>query len=504
MSSLAQRFPVQPDDRVALILPGRQVTYGELGETVGSVRGGLAEAGLVVGDRVMLIAGNSETFVVTYVACLSAGLVTVPVNPVAPGEELAGEIERCRPRAVVYDQAGADAWSQLDEATVASVEIVIPALDSGHHPHAASPWAPGVDVDDDDTAVLLFTSGTAGTPRPAILTHGNLASSMDAVLSLGLPLAGHDHVALAIIPLFHVFGLNLVVNLGLVIGATLVLEEYQSPQRSAALVAEHGVTVVSGPPTLWSALLADEGIDDGALATVQFAVSGAAPLDPAIARAVTTRFGVTISEGYGLTETSGIVSSALGLAPVFGSVGQPFPGIEIRLLDEDGADVFIGDAGEVFVRGPMVSPGYFEDPEATKRTRTGDGWLITGDLAVVDDAGHLAIVDRLKDLIIVSGFNVHPAEIERALVAHDDIEVAAVVGEADPKMGERPVAHVVLRDGAVLSEDDVVEHCRSRLARYKAPRRVVFADAIPTGLGGKIRRSALSGQVDSTGHDRSS
>lgn len=491
MSSLAHRFPVQSDDRVALILPDREVTYGELGETVGAVRGGLAKAGLVVGDRVMLIAGNSETFVVTYLACLSAGLVTVPVNPIAPGEELKGEIERCQPKAVVFDAVGAGAWAQLDAATIASISIAAGPREDGRHPFAGE-WAPGIEVEDDDIAVLLFTSGTAGTPRPAILTHGNLASSIDAVLSLGLPLAGHDHVALAVIPLFHVFGLNLVVNLGLAIGAKLVLEDHQSPQRSAALVAEHGVTVVSGPPTLWLALLADASIDDRSLATVQFAVSGASSLDPSIAQAVSDRFGVVISEGYGLTETSGIVSSALGLEPIFGSVGQPFPGIEVRLLDEAGADVFIGDPGEVFVRGPMVSPGYFGDAEATKRTRTEDGWLITGDLAVVDEQGRLAIVDRLKDLIIVSGFNVHPAEIERVLTAHEAIEAAAVVGEDDPVMGERPVAHVVLRDGVTLTEDDIIEHCRAHLARYKAPRRVVFADVIPTGLGGKIRRSALT------------
>lgn len=491
MSSLAHRFPVQPDDRVALILPDREVTYGELGETVGAVRGGLADAGLVVGDRVMLIAGNSEIFVVTYLACLSAGLVTVPVNPIAPGEELKGEIERCQPKAVVFDEVGAGSWGQLDAAVTASISVAVGPREDGAHPLAGE-WSPGVEVDEDDVAVLLFTSGTAGTPRPAILTHGNLASSIDSVLSLGLPLAGHDHVALAVIPLFHVFGLNLVVNLGLAIGATLVLEDHQSPQRSAALVAEHGVTVVSGPPTLWLALLADETIADDALSTVQFAVSGASSLDPTIAQAVVDRFGVVISEGYGLTETSGIVSSALGLEPIFGSVGQPFPGIEVRLLDESGADVFIGDAGEVFVRGPMVSPGYFGDDEATKRTRTEDGWLITGDLAVVDEQGRLAIVDRLKDLIIVSGFNVHPAEIERVLTSHEAIEAAAVVGEADPVMGERPVAHVVLREGSTLGEDDVIEHCRVHLARYKAPRRVVFADVIPTGLGGKVRRSALA------------
>lgn len=493
MSSLASLFPVQPDDRVALILPDRDVTYGELGETVGSVRGGLAASGLVKGDRVLLIAGNSEIFVLTYIACLTAGLVTVPVNPLSPAAELAGEIERCRPKAVVFDQTGRAAWSELDDATTSSIAVVAGPLEDGSHPLATAAWVPGDDVDDDDTAVLLFTSGTAGTPRPAILTHGNLSSSMEAVLSLGLPLVGHDHVALAVIPLFHVFGLNLVVNLGLVIGASLVLENHQSPQRSAALVAKHDVTVVSGPPTFWSALLAVDAVDDAAFASVQFAVSGAAPLDPSIAHAVQDRFEISISEGYGLTETSGIVSTSLGLEPIFGSVGAPFPGVEVRLLDDAGADVFIGDAGEVFVRGPMVSPGYFDDVEATQRTRTADGWLITGDLAVVDDQGHLAIVDRLKDLIIVSGFNVHPAEVERILLSHEAIEAAAVVGEPDAVMGERPVAHVVVRAGQTLTAEQVIEHCRGRLARYKAPRRVVFTTTIPTGPSGKVRRNALTG-----------
>lgn len=491
MTNLAHRFPVQPDDRPVLLLPDRQITYGELGETVGRARGGLAAAGLTPGDRVLLVAGNSEAFVVAYLGCLSSGLVAVPVNPAAPPEELAGEIAQCQPHAAIIDSTGTEAWDGLAVSITEPIAHVFRAGPDGQLPFLDHEWAPGVDVADDAPAVLLFTSGTAGTPRPAILTHGNLAASLDAVLSLGLPLLGRDHVALAVVPLFHVFGLNLVLNLGLVIGASLVLEDHHSAQRCAELMAEHRVTVVTGPPTLWTSFLAADDLQPDAFAAVQFAVSGAAALDPGVARQVENRFGVRIAEGYGLTETSGIVASGLGLDVPFGSVGELFPGVEARLLDEFGDDVLVGDAGEIFVRGPMVSPGYFNDPDTTARTRSADGWLITGDLAVVDDDGRLAIVDRLKDLIIVSGFNVHPAEIERVLRSHDDIAAAAVVGQPDAATGERPIAHVVLRPGASLAERDVVEFCQSRLARYKAPARVVFADAIPTGLGGKIRRSAL-------------
>lgn len=499
MSNLAARFPVQPDDRVALIIGERRITYGELGQMTGSVRGGFAAAGLEPGHRVMMIGGNSEIALVTYLACLSSGLVTVPINPLSPPSEMNSEIERCQPHAVVLDDLGFDAWQRLEPDAQARAPIVLaPPGPGASHPLVDAPWVPGVEVAADEPAVLLFTSGTAGTPRPAILTHRNLAASMDAVLSLALPLAGHDHVVLAVVPLFHVFGLNLVVNLGLTIGATLVLEDHHGPERTAQLAALHGVTVVSGPPTLWASLLASASVPDNAFDTVQFAVSGAAPLDPSVARAIGDRFGLTICEGYGLTETSGLVCSALGLDTTFGSVGRPFPGVEVRLVDQAGDDVLIGDAGEVLVRGPMVSPGYFGDDIATARTRTDDDWLITGDLAVVDDGGELAIVGRAKDLIIVSGFNVHPAEIERVIAGHEAVDLVAVVAEPDELTGEHPVAHVVLHPGSSVSEAELIGLCHDHLARYKTPKAIVFTNSIPTGLGGKLRRSAL-GAASSSG-----
>lgn len=509
MTNVAVRFRVPNDDRIALIAGDRITSYGELAELVGEVRGGFGDAGLIVGDRVMLIAGNNEVFVATHLACLSSGLVIVPVNPRSPVAELRAAVARCRPAAVVADIEGAASWRAVPDDVRIAVRHEFCAIDH-RHPLAGSSWVPGVDVDDDHPAALLFTSGTAGTPRPAILTHRNLTASLDAMLSLGLPLIGDDdaaaasHTILAVVPLHHVMGLHLILDLGVTIGATIVLAEHRSGSTTAELIRTHQVTLVSGPPTLWRSFVDDAEVEPEQFRSVRFAVSGAAPLDPRLAVQVQDQLGIRIAEGYGLTETSGLAATALGVSPPadHGSVGPPFPGVEIRLVDSSGNDAFIGDPGEVWIRGPMVSPGYFDDAEATARTRTADGWLITGDLAVVDDGGMLSIVDRVKDLIIVSGFNVHPAEVERVLAVHELVDAVAVVGEADDVTGERPIAHVVLEPRVASAgpgetdRDDIegmlLEHCRSHLVRYKVPSRIVFTDVIPTGLGGKLRRSELA------------
>jgi long-chain acyl-CoA synthetase len=221
------------------------------------------------------------------------------------------------------------------------------------------------------------------------------------------------------------------------------------------------------------------------------AVSGAAKLPEEVAVAFEQRFGVKVAEGYGLTEASPIVTSSVGDEPRYGSIGVPIPGLEVRLVDGEGHDALAGDPGEIWVRGPNVFAGYWNDAQATARVRTADGWLRTGDVAVSDDDGYLYLVDRAKDLIIVSGFNVYPAEVEEALVAHPGIAEAAVVGEPHPHTGEAVRAYVVPRPGVDLEEDEIVEFVARRLARYKCPSSVVVAEEIPRGLGGKTLRRAL-------------
>jgi long-chain acyl-CoA synthetase len=355
---------------------------------------------------------------------------------------------------------------------------------------------------------MLLTSGTAGSPRPAILTHGNLGASLDSMFSLPIDLRAAHHVVLAVIPLFHVFGLNAVVHLALAAGSTLVLDDVATPARVAELVGRHRVTVLAGPPTLWRALAASAEARADQFRSVQLAVSGAAKLPPDVRLAVLERLEVEVAEGYGLTETCAVAATAAGSAAPAGTVGRLLPGVEARIVDEDGADVLVGDPGELWLRGPMISPGYFSaGPEASSEAgvdsgsggaaggevepRTADGWLRTGDVAVVDDGGNLSIVDRIKDVVIVSGFNVFPGEVETALRSHPDVAEAGVVGRPDPATGEALVAHVVPVAGRSVEVEDLIEHCRHQLARYKVPRRIELRSELPVGIAGKVRRRLL-------------
>jgi long-chain acyl-CoA synthetase len=355
---------------------------------------------------------------------------------------------------------------------------------------------------DDDLAVLLFTSGTAGLPRAAMLTHGNLRANIDqirATTESGAvdPAAGPataDDVALGVIPLFHIFGLNAVLGLALTVGATVVLVERFDPPAALALLAEHGITVVSGVPTMWRAWADLPPPDSGGanpMASVRLGVSGAAALDPELRRAIAARYGVVLAEGYGLTEASPVVTSGVGREAPDGSIGLPLPGVLVRLIDRFGEDALVGDPGEVWVKGPNVFTGYWDDAEATRAALTEDGWLRTGDLAVVDDDGFLWLVDRAKDLIIVSGFNVVPAEVEAVLMGHPDVSEAAVVSVPDARSGEAVKAFVVPVAGAHVDEAAIVDHAARHLARYKCPSIVTVVDELPHGVTGKLLRRQL-------------
>jgi long-chain acyl-CoA synthetase len=350
------------------------------------------------------------------------------------------------------------------------------------------------DVDAADPAVLLFTSGTAGAPKPAILTHGSLRANLDQVQRHpGLALRADD-VGLGLLPFFHVFGLNVTVGLPLAAGASIAMVERFDPAASLARVRDAAVTVIAGVPAVFSAWLdlPEARAPHAAFATVRMAVSGAAALPVEVAAAMHERFGVDVREGYGLTEASPIVATAaLGGPARPGSIGPPLPGVDVRLIDHDGTDVLAGDPGEVWVRGPNVFAGYWNDPEATARVLDADGWLHTGDLAIADDDGWLRLVDRAKDLIIVSGFNVYPAEVEDALVEHPDVAEAVVVGVADPRSGEAVVAYVVACEGATPTWTELTAHLRRRLARYKLPTRIEFVNELPHNFAGKVPRRAL-------------
>ncbi|HUF84436.1 MAG TPA: AMP-binding protein, partial [Acidimicrobiia bacterium] len=277
--------------------------------------------------------------------------------------------------------------------------------------------------------------------------------------------------------------------------ASVVLVEEFDAVGSLALVRAEQMTVVAGVPAMyvaWLALSEAEAPADS-FASVRLAVSGAAALPSEVANGFRERFGLVVHEGYGLTEASPIVTtSALGPGtPRAGSIGPPLPGVDVRLVDVDGADVLAGDPGEIWVRGPNVFPGYWRDEQATARALTDDGWLRTGDIAVLDDDGALSLVDRSKDLVIVSGFNVYPAEVEDVLLAHPDVAETAVVGESHPRTGEAVVAFVVAEPGRTPGSDELSAHCARSLARYKCPARVEVVAALPRSFAGKVLRREL-------------
>ena len=488
--NLVERFPIHDESLIALIIQGQETTYGELSERVARWRGGLIAAGLKKGAIVGLLAGNSETFVLGYLACLSAGIIAVPLNPQSPPAELLRELEAVPCEAMIVGPTGEATWRAVDQ-DAANVRLVFNSADDTLALLDQAEPVPTVAVDSDAPACLLFTSGTAGSPKAAILTHGNLWASLVSIVSAQPSLRDSRQVALAVIPLFHVFGLNVVVNLSVLLGSTMVLANYEHPSRTAELVRQHGVTQLAGPPALWRALLDEPGLVPSDFASLTRAISGAAKLDPNIAVGLMERLGVEIREGYGLTETCATVTSSVGTDAPLGSVGLVMPGVEARLIDDLGNDVLVGDTGELIVNGDMVSPGYWNDPVATAVTRTADGWLKTGDLVAVDDDGYLSIVDRVKDLIIVSGFNVHPGEVETILASDPSVAEAGVIGVEDPMTGEAIVAYVVPALGHDIDQLHLLDHCAKHLARYKVPRRITPVEQLPKTSVGKIRRRDL-------------
>lgn len=455
------------------------------------MRGGLRSRGVEPGDRVAIVAANNRDFVAPYLAVLGVGAVAVPLNPSSPAPELQRELEVVGARLAVVGPAGRQALGRVGVEAVPSLVGVVAARDL-----AGGSTVDVVDRQGADGAVLLFTSGTAGAPRPALLTHGNLLANIEQVLAVPGRPEGPATVALGALPLFHVFGLNALLGVLLYVGGAVVLLERFDPYSTLEAIAEHGVTIVSGVPTMWSALANLPEVRPSAVASVRTALSGASPLAGSVRRLVAERLGLDVREGYGLTEASPVVATALGVDAPEGSIGVPLPGVEVRLVDPQGVDVLVGDPGEIWVRGPNVFPGYWAgDGAPLDSPLTEDRWLRTGDVAVVDDDGFLFLVDRAKDVIIVSGFNVFPAEVEAVLREHPEVAAAAVVGVPHPHSGEAVRAFVVPEGGdavgAPVDEDAIVAFCGQHLARYKCPSTVTFVDELPHGLAGKLLRRAL-------------
>jgi long-chain acyl-CoA synthetase len=496
--NLASILDGHPNDAPAIFSGGETTTYGDLCAQVAALRGAFIEHGVVRGDRVGLLMASNWYFVVTYFAALGIGAVVVPMNPQSPTAELQRELEQVTPKIMIVGATAQEAFAPISRESVGVHKVFVP--EGVHLDHALSfedllvrDPAPIVELTKDDLAVLMFTSGTAGSPKAAMLTHGNLQSNIEQMQAHAEGRFEASDVALSALPLFHIYGLNATLGVALAAGALVVLVQRFDPSSSIDTIRERKVTIVAGVPPMyeaWASLPTAEATRRD-FESVRIAASGASKLDPTLSVQFLERFGVAIGEGYGLTEASPVVTAAAFTNPRVGTIGLPVVNLQVRLVDEQGHDAVTGDPGEIWVKGPNVFPGYWNDKEATLRALTNDGWLRTGDIAVADTDGYLTIVDREKDLIIVSGFNVYPREVEEVLIQHPGVAEVAVLGVPHPHSGESVKAFVVAKPDRMLEEDELAAFCGRELARYKCPTKFVFVSELPYGMGGKVLRREL-------------
>ena len=500
--NLARIIDQHPDTAPAVISRGVRTDYRMLRDQVAAFRGSLVEMGVHKGDRVALLCGNGLSFVVSYLATLGMGGIAVPLNPLSPTPELQRELEAVDPAVVVVEASAVFTFGGVSRRELGSLRHVVVTDeksaaqlrgDAEIHSFDAllsGPPSAAIDVDDDHPAVLVFTSGTAGASRAATLSHGNLLANIEQSNTTSDHIRQGD-VVFGVLPMFHIFGLNVVLGVSLHAGACVVLVQRFDPITAVETIAERHVTIFPGAPPVWIALSLLEGIRPDAFSSIRLALTGAARMPDEATERLASKFGIELSEGYGLTEASPVVTSSVGVEHRRGSVGKAVDGVEVRVVDSEGVDVLVGDSGEVLVKGPNVFVGYWNDPDATARVLDDEGWLHTGDIGTVDTDGYLYLLDRAKDLIIVSGFNVFPAEVEEVLTKHPAVLEAGVVGVPHPQSGEAVRAFVVLKPGAVADEDTLIDHCHDYIARYKCPSKVLIVDELPHNHFGKLLRRAL-------------
>lgn len=490
--NLASVIATASDDTTALIDGSNRLSYGSLREQVARTAGALQQSALAPGDHVGILAGNNPSFVVSLLACWHAGMVAVPINHQEPAATLEKYLGLIEPRALL----GGTSQQALDAMAIAQGlghDLALAATPSGSPipdlPTADGEPVPCADQTSDTTAMLLFTSGVSGRPRPATLTHGNLSATHAALANRSETQLTDGTVSLGALPMVHILGLNVSVLSTLRTGGTTVLQSHWSPDQTMELIGEYGINTLVLVPRMWDDLASVDEIPEAALANVRLARCGAAELHPSIATRVHDRLGIELGQGYGLTETAGTVTYEPNARLRPGSVGVPLDHVEIRVVDEGDVDAEPGDLGEIWIRGECVFGGYHGGDPDSDTAVLDNGWLKTGDIGVIDDG--LYIVGREKDMISVSGFKISPIEVEEVLEASQEIDEALVVGEPDERTGERVVAYVIPDPAAAVVTEDLQTHVRDHLARYKVPRDIYVVEELPRNLLGKRIRSAV-------------
>jgi fatty-acyl-CoA synthase len=483
-------------DRVAIRSDGTDYTYRQLYERVSALAGGLREQGVGSGDRVAFLGANQPAYLETLFAVAGLGAIFVPLNTRLSVDETAYLLTDSGSDVLIVGAAQHDVGHEsAGRAGVAKVLDV----DSGYQQLIATqgPNPPPIDepIDPAQPCVIMYTSGTTGRPKGAVLSHANLTWNSVNVL-VDIDLAG-DEVTLVVAPLFHTAGLNMTCLPTLLKGGTVVLMAAFTPEAVLAQIERHQVTYMFGVPTMYEAMAANPAWPDTDLSSLRQVSCGGAPVPEHLIKIYLDR-GLAFSQGYGMTEAApGVLYLDRGAAArKAGTAGVPHFFSDVRLVSPDGRDVAVGDPGEVLVSGPNVFDGYWRRPQ--ERAHAFDGeWFRSGDIATVDDEGYVTIVDRLKDMIISGGENIYPAEVERVLAAHPAVQDCAVIGVPDPRWGEVPRAIVVLRPGMQAGTDEIIAFIRERLAGYKTPASVLFADSLPRTGSGKLQKTDLRSQYGS-------
>lgn len=490
----AQRYP----RRCAIKFQKRKISYQELNESVNRVSHGFVASGLQKADRVGIFCENCPEYIITYFSVLKLGGIAVPINSFLTGNEVKYIANDCQIKVLVtskkFLRTVQPVLSQME-----SVKHVIVVGDSEQTEHTSfdtflesgSPENIQADVLADDLAVFIYTSGTTGHPKGAMLSHNNLYSNIQGAAE-ATHFKAKDKLLL-FLPMFHSFTFTVCVLTPILLGAMIVLlGSVKSFDEVKRAILWDRVTIFIGVPAVFN-VLAGKPLPKilKYIHAIKFFVSGSAPLPAPVIGKIEEKFGSPLCEGYGLSEASPVVAvnPRFGVRKV-GSVGLPLPNVQVKIVDAEMNEKPIGEIGELAVKGPNVMQGYYNMPEETAKTLV-DGWLLTGDIAKIDEEGYIYIVDRKKDMLLVRGINVYPREIEDVLYTHPKVLECAVIGVPDESKGEVPKAFIVVREGETLSEKEVRDFCKQNLAAYKLPKHIEFRDSLPKNATQKIMKREL-------------
>jgi len=494
-------------ERLAVICGDARLTYAEVNQKASQVAHGLAQLGIKKGDKVALSCPNLPYFPIIYYGILKIGAVVVPLNILLKGREIAYHLQDSDAKAFFCFQGTADlpmaesGFEGFQQTTMCEQFILITAIAENSFPETATfnefvanqpTDFNSIDTNADDTAVILYTSGTTGQPKGAELTHLNMVLNA-RLFGIYDTQRGFD-THLITLPLFHSFGQSVQMNSGFYNGATLNLLPRFTPEAALSEMEKNEVTIFAGVPTMYWALLNYADADKFDLAKIAANLAtchaGGSPLPLEVLRGFEAKFNTKVLEGYGLSETSPVAVFNKAANSRAGSVGFPVWGVQVRVVDEAGADVPAGELGEIVIRGHNIMKGYYKKPEATEAAIK-DGWFYSGDIGRFDADGFLYIADRVKDMILRGGFNVYPRELEEVLMTHEAVSLCAVIGVPSDEHGEEVKAYIVLKQSASPSETEIVEWCKANMASYKYPRFVEFRETLPMTATGKILKREL-------------